>query len=186
MSIISEALKKAQQKRAEDVVGPRDAVQSAINELSQEPKSIIIPKKISSAKNIIIAGSVVVVIFLLMFVVFASFVAKVQKNAMVQIDAPAPAAQIVPTVRQTSAPTTYGMVSKLSGISGLVDSFSARAPKRLPTLNGIMYAASNPKAIIGGKSVSEGDIVNGYTIKHILPYKVTVTSDDKTYDLKLN
>ena len=58
-------------------------------------------------------------------------------------------------------------------------------PPDLPSLSGIMYSVNYPQAIINGEMFSEGETVQGYTIKKILPNKIKLLRNEQEYELKL-
>jgi hypothetical protein len=58
-------------------------------------------------------------------------------------------------------------------------------PSDLPVVSGIMYSAANPRAIVNGALVSEGDMVTGYTIRKINPSTVIVSSQGSDYEIRL-
>ena len=62
---------------------------------------------------------------------------------------------------------------------------SREKPGSFPSLSGIMYSPTNPQAIIDGDMLSEGETVRGFKIKKILPNKVKLTYDGKEYELRL-
>lgn len=57
--------------------------------------------------------------------------------------------------------------------------------KKLPSLSGIMYSPVEPKAIMSGQIVGEGDIVKGFKIIKILPTSVTCSYENILYEIKL-
>jgi len=58
---------------------------------------------------------------------------------------------------------------------------------KLPELSGIIYQedTANRMAIINDLPVMEGTLVEGFTVKAILPRKVIVSRDGEHYDLTL-
>jgi hypothetical protein len=58
-------------------------------------------------------------------------------------------------------------------------------PTDLPSLSGIMYSINYPQAIINGEMFSEGETVQGYTIKKILPNTIKLIRNEREYELKL-
>ncbi len=58
-------------------------------------------------------------------------------------------------------------------------------PRQFPTLSGIMYSPTNPQAIMNGEVLSEGELVQGFKIQKILPNKVKLIYKDKEYELRL-
>ena len=50
-------------------------------------------------------------------------------------------------------------------------------------LMGILYRSVGAQALINGKIVAPGDIVNGYTVVEIVPGRVTLTNGEKTISL---
>jgi len=59
------------------------------------------------------------------------------------------------------------------------------APRDLPALSGIMYSASDPKAIINGVMVCEGETIDGFSVRKITAGKVTISYGDDEFELKL-
>lgn len=55
----------------------------------------------------------------------------------------------------------------------------------LPSLNGIMYTTDHPQAIINGVLSSEGDIVDNSLVIKILPDRVFILSGEKEYEIKI-
>ena len=58
-------------------------------------------------------------------------------------------------------------------------------PSDLPGLSDIMYSTNYPQAIINGEMFSEGETIQGYKIKKILPDRVILTRGNKDYVLRL-
>lgn len=56
---------------------------------------------------------------------------------------------------------------------------------REPELSGILYSAGSPQAVIDGKLFSEGDSVKGMEIRNILPEKVVLSDDGTLVELEL-
>ena len=48
-----------------------------------------------------------------------------------------------------------------------------------------MYSPVLPQAIINGQLVSEGDLIENFTIDKIFPNMVTVSQKNKSYDIKI-
>jgi len=56
---------------------------------------------------------------------------------------------------------------------------------QLPTLNGIMYTPASPQAVINDTIVAEGDNVGGFSIVKISPNRVMVASGGEEFELEL-
>jgi len=58
--------------------------------------------------------------------------------------------------------------------------------ENLPELNGIMYSAQDPQAIINDAVVSRGEIVDGFTVLEVFQDKVLMMSPKgNEFELKL-
>ena len=66
-----------------------------------------------------------------------------------------------------------------------VDKKTEKEKISLPHLNGIMYSPDNPQAVINGVMVSEGEVIDGCTIMKILPNKVRITAEGEEFELEL-
>jgi hypothetical protein len=74
-------------------------------------------------------------------------------------------------------------VSKNANVS--VRGKASLSDKRIPLLTGIMYDPSLPQAVIDSALVTEGETVNGYTIRRIYPESVLVSSGTSEFEIKL-
>ncbi|MDD4012644.1 MAG: hypothetical protein PHW14_00420 [Candidatus Omnitrophica bacterium] len=48
-----------------------------------------------------------------------------------------------------------------------------------------MYSRVSPKAIVGGRMVSEGDTIDGRTVLKILPESVILSSEGQEEEIRL-
>jgi hypothetical protein len=64
-------------------------------------------------------------------------------------------------------------------------SFGTNTPSDLPIVNGIMYSPGSSSAILNGSLVSEGDIINGYTVREINLKTVIVGYGEQEHELRL-
>jgi len=203
MSIVTKALRKAQEIRT----GVRSTATPQLRSrrfASQNNGSAAAPKNVFLGKNN----------FLRFFVMvsFGAIVLGVLTGVlMVYINrsVPAPTATTVPITKNTPLDDAVGKVQKsklpseTDSVKTLPDNIvppesqpasPGKPPSAsagpisladLPLLSGIMYSPANPRAVINGTMVSEGDQVNDFTILKILPGKVKMSFRDKEIDLKL-
>ena len=184
MSIISEALKKAQKERAKRHDREKSAEDST-DKLFQEATFTIqrVPDERSTGSKVFLVIVSLVIILALAGGSFFYFSrpssgekplvapARPEKKAAVappvvpKVEEKTPVAPIVPTPAENNV---------------TMDTF-----KKLPTLNGIMYSENQPQAIINGVMVSEGEDVDGFSVLKIYPEKVTLSSGDNDFELKL-
>lgn len=90
--------------------------------------------------------------------------------------------------QKNSAPQTAAIVpaSALPSISNTNAAAISNAMTDLPKLQGIMYDATRPVAILDGQSVSVGDRAGAFRVKGIARNSVTLEADDgsqKTLEL---
>lgn len=55
----------------------------------------------------------------------------------------------------------------------------------LPAVSGIMYSPRNPQAIVNGILVSEGSVVDGFVLMQILPDNIRVRRGETEYQINL-
>ncbi|MGB2598833.1 MAG: hypothetical protein WBD04_03635 [Candidatus Omnitrophota bacterium] len=209
MSIISDALKKAQAKRSRK--GKTDKPVDAIS-LEKNPEkyldTMIVEEKMKKSsvadkrRLIAILGALGVVLLLGGTTLFlmTSRTSMPQKAPepikrgaeQKKIEQVEPASKVTPTPPEAEAETKkpeYIPVVKKQPDEEPV-TWREPAPLRgqtrqLPTLSGIMYAPTNPQAILDGDLYTEGETVRGFKVQKILPNKVKLTADDKEYELRL-
>lgn len=184
MSIISEALKKAQNKRHDK----ESAITSAYDVVSSEetfeapkfledvplltPESPNIKTRTWTSKGFIALAVVFAVIASLLFF---SGIKKPKSSASLDQD--------------ITVITSSGSILT-SGKTNLAPSAKAQSSKKikkvnLPVLSGIMYSPTNPQAVINGVLVSEGEIVGGFTLTKIYPASVKITSGSDEFILSM-
>jgi hypothetical protein len=181
MSIISDALRKAQSRHSKksETEGAADATDAEVLAMLEgaQKTSARSPKR-----PFLLVGIILIfllfsgVLFLMPFL--RSLKPAQSKPATSRVTAPAPAPKIpaaaikkeehVPAQKKDETPY-----------------YRHEAPSDLPALSGIMYSPVNPQAIVEGELVSEGETVRGYKIKKILPDKIKVTTGGEEYELKL-
>lgn len=57
--------------------------------------------------------------------------------------------------------------------------------RKTPVISGIMYSTSQPQAIINGRIVSEGVVIDGFLVNEILPDAVRGSLAGRELELKL-
>lgn len=179
MSIISDALRKAQEKRlARSNREPSQTADSSDQALFEETpppeKTWSLPVK----RNFLLAAVLglallACVALVLLFMLFSGISVK-------------PHATAFETAAQTGVPS--GLASPdISRLSSDSDNklFPVEKTTALPVLNGIMYTPTRPQAVINGRMVDEGERIGGFTVLLILPDRVILESDGKEYELEL-
>ncbi|NQT33255.1 MAG: hypothetical protein HQ594_06260 [Candidatus Omnitrophica bacterium] len=84
-----------------------------------------------------------------------------------------------------SAITSYGNAAEPARPFGFTKTSPAINKHKLPVLNGIMYSPSHPQAIINGSIVAEGAAISGFSVVRILPDTVTLSSGNDEVELRL-
>ena len=187
MSIIAEALKKAQQKRSEtsdisEILFKTPAESPDISPAClPEPRKtggdsrIFIPRisipKIASLNPMIIIAILSLVI---LTGVAAGFLVRAGSGPSYD-----PAAE--KTLETPAAPAAKYYVSAAKPSP----SSSSKKRTSLPIVSGIMYSPRNPQAIVNGMLASEGSTIDGFVLTKILPDTVRVKRGDSEYELKL-
>ena len=171
MSIIQEALKKAQDNYTER----KSPVQAKeILAEAAAPKPIEVIHKFSVNKSV---PRIIYIIALLALVtgfgirtIFVT-IASNGKDKISQTLAPAD---------HKPAPATIASGSAERATDKLVNFVSAGLINRAPDLilNGIMYVEERPKAIINGTVVTEGDVISGATVTSIKADRALVKSNN--------
>lgn len=194
MSIIQEALKKAQEtylKRTTDKKEPaqelpRDNIVTARSDRKVPPHHTTAPLPIVIAAIVIIA-------------VLAVFGLRSFFSAGPEAGLKEPASRQEVSLKQV--PETSSISKSSSGIQGILPSVddvtsplrrtlssTFMADRTVPelVLNGIMYLQEGPKAIINSTVVREGDVVSGATVKVINRNNVLLNFNDSEITLTLN
>ncbi|MBF0216467.1 MAG: hypothetical protein HQL30_05680 [Candidatus Omnitrophica bacterium] len=171
MSIISDALKKAQEKRD---VPPKS------RQVPKPPRGLIYPELLPAPptkKHFFNAAKLLFSSVLLAFILFSS--------AIVMFNIYPRAKQDIHTPVKISGNATQPL--KVAG--AVTEDHYEPSPNivsYIPVLNGIMYSTEDAKAVIDGKIARRGDKLNSYTVVEIHSDKVTLASEDgKKTDLKL-
>lgn len=168
MSLISDALKKAQSTRTPD----QDKTEMSTSYLAPE-KDAALPSKRSSSR---------IMLFLLLAIALSLSGYYIYITLLAPKDADMSAS--LPKENIT-APIGENTISKLIPKRTTQEQTSIPEASDTPALTGIMYIGNAPQAVIDGEILSLGDTVSGYTISSISPNKVTLTNDAKTKELYL-
>ena len=186
MSIIDDALKKAQQKRSEksDTSEMLFKKQAPTSGVSPSPlpgtdknadSHIFIPKisipKIGTINPLIIAAALALLLMIGLALIL-----------LVRAGSKPPARQEAKeTIETKAAPVAKADVSS----KGQSPSYLPQERVTLPVVSGIMYSPRNPQAIVNGMLVSEGSTVDSFVLIKILPDTVRVKHGEMEYNLKL-
>jgi hypothetical protein len=166
MSIIQEALKKAQGTYTKTVSPPQADI--AVKETVDDKIAAPIPHQPVSAKPVLIPVVVVLTIVigfgLKLFLTDTSNVKAKEPDRPHQVVTLQPVAESI----KNSIPTAF---------------ISGQAPNLI--LNGIMYIQERPRAIINGNMVEEGDSVSGARVTAISKDDVTLDYNSTQINLKL-
>jgi hypothetical protein len=179
MSLINDALKHAKESQRKDSPSGLSPLRPVETNRPEREFNMVLPVIISF---LIVAALVLIGLSLAghahktseaKVVVAPEIVSKPEVAAAIPLAAkpPAPAALLVnPPVISTPVVATNPIVATLP------------APKPL-RLQGIAYAAVHPSAIIGGKAVYVGSLVDGMRVTAILPDSVTLAGSGRTKTL---
>jgi len=180
MSIISDALKKAQSRRHEDPApGP-----GSFAGVVQAPHHIRRSKRALMRPILLLGG----IFFVISVIGLSSFL-------YIKLSS-AGSAKTVPSVEGTpetalepdttpAAANASAISTSPSGSKTVKTQFMRMIPEKLPILGGIMYSPQEPQAILNGKIVREGSTLDGFTVNRILRDKVMVTSGEIEHELKM-
>ena len=172
MSIISEALKKVQEQRTNK---SEDAPPKIIQGIQIPPeKKAPEPEKLKVNKAMIVLAIVLCAALAGFFII----------NSYRRLSSPRPTNIVIPEDSRAQA-----ALEPLKAAPQKKSIFSARktvSRRKLPVLSGIMYTPSNPSAILNGRAVYEGEVVNGATILRILPDRVKISSGGVNYELRMD
>lgn len=180
MSIISDALKKAQNLRTENIV---------VDDTFGKQHSASPPAPARTRK-----GPLIGILALLVFsgIVFGFIARIVIPNS--QTTAPAAGKDaippLIPASDKAASPVRIAaeaIVSKLPNITGTLPPSKKQKPAGMPApdLNGIMYSPTKPQAIVNGEMVSEGETASGWTVEKIFRDHVLLSSGEEETELKL-
>jgi len=156
MSIISEALKKAQAERSDDQSSPLD------------------PPVASRAVPVAVI-SVITVAVIAGVVYFATRPSEKPKAA------PPPAATAERSAETNEQPAEEAFSPKTYTFRDT----SSENTAALPKLTGIMYSPTYPMAVLDGITVREGEVMRGMVVQKILSDRVVLSREGKEFVLKL-
>ncbi|MFC1480285.1 general secretion pathway protein GspB [Candidatus Omnitrophota bacterium] len=160
MSIISDALKKAQNARTEENGETEEHIESAVQ------------KKIPFRGAGAIAGGAAILIACI-----AGGLLLINRPSVSPLDTAARDDFVKKGARVSEVDATTKSFPSSEGTAG------PAAIKNLPVLSGLMYSPTHPQAIINGTLVSEGATVDGFTVNKILPNKVLISHDGEEFEL---
>ena len=200
MSIITEALKKLQAERTGPVKPQNNAAGTAAKTFTGEFTPEIITKKPPAVRNAFFFAVPAAVVII--GIIFAGWIltSKTFKRTPGVSPVGLPGKLTAAADKLTSAGHPDENIDGVDGftlrantqnISEQASSLrskpadAAAVSSKTPVLSGIMYSPTNPQAIVNGKMVKEGDMINGFLIKKIDPNSVSVVSEGKETELKL-
>ena len=187
MSIIQEALKKAQQKITSSTpIAKEPKNENIVNTIytSQPSYDYTPPVPVAKDKPVNRTATFLIVAVLLVGVVIIYMMHKHAMKAGPAIDASRQVVTYKP--KQEKPASTLPAPEKAAApapIASLIRGISASQPSLI--LNGIMYLTDNPKAIINNCIVSEGETVDGATVVKINKNNVVLNFNDTEITLKL-
>jgi hypothetical protein len=199
MSIITDALKKAQarrfrNKKTSEPVDEGDLEKNPEQFLNKMIEAEKLKKTgvISNKRLVSIIGALFVILVLGGTVLFFMTSQQSVPRKAVAPEKPARVQAIKKEARSDPKSIFPGKIEQAEEESpayeplGTEEQFpTTDKPRQFPTLSGIMYSPTNPQAIMNGEVLSEGEMVRGFKIQKILPNKVKLIYEDKEYELRL-
>jgi hypothetical protein len=205
MSIIAEALKKAQEKRG----GSRENVDPSIktappsattlvpgfSETSNLPADLSMralddQPSLSRTKDRKVSPLAISVLFVICAAILLLYtmVSRMPLRMPPATTGLSSAIEIYPDNFQKASEAPFSVTE--SGKAPILNVPREPIPSRLitrdlPTLSGIMYSSHNPQAIINGVLSSEGETIENFLIVRILPESVVILAEGKKQELKL-
>jgi len=178
MSIISNALKKAQEKRAGNGKPTEEEVPVYLSRNTIHTKAVTTWRQNSYLRFFVMIsfGAIVLGGFMGVLMVYVNRPVPAQPPVLFVPEKP------VSVQKQVSKAKEPDIVKPVSDKTAKTD---LAKPVDLPILNGIMYSPANPQAVINGTMVEDGDEINGFTILTIFSNKVKISFENKEYTLKL-
>ena len=190
MSIITKALKKAQEKRTGKESKKKTLPGSAPRADAAGQKKILFRGLLPFAAAILILG------ISAGFLLYNNRPSAAPTPASTAAKKPisAPAERKIPPADTEAAPGRRE--SRLYGAANTSEETADTSPamkkansfgmaKNLPVLTGIMYSPTLPQAIINGAVISEGEVVDGFLVLKILPGSVRFISGKEEFELEL-
>jgi len=197
MSLIQEALDKVQEKRFGK--GSVKAKSAAV----PEPAAVITgnrpaePVKKEVHFTVPVAGAAVAVAAIALVLIFVLFGSNLSGSAAKKAGPTRPRLEvrqnviykpITPVSEEKSDAASAAQAVMAPVIEAMAKTSSSGISSRMPKLilNGIMYVEGNPRAIVNGYTVLEGDSVSGAVVKEIRKDSVVFNANDVeiTIDLK--
>ena len=191
MSIITEALRKAQSNRfRESEVVSREKEISSIAEIYRIPdkdKGKINRKETKFSGSLLLIS---VLFFIIVIIAGGLIVFRILNPGMEQKKVsirPAEYTKDVNIVRSSTNPQYDVVVAVPKKKNHLIAPVKKIESRRipLPVLNGIMFSAEHPTAILNDTMVAPGDKVFGFNVIKISPSSVELSDNGNTYSLKL-
>ncbi len=179
MSIITEALKKAQEKRLKKDDPSEMLLKHPLSSImsSSTNMSTAIPK-IKSGLLIGMNKPVGAAIIILAVIVFGSLTGILLHTIGSRSDSTQNKAN------QNTAQPVFYQNKNGSSKNAKTELISMRG-RSLPILSGVMYSPVNPQAIVNGKMLSEGDNVGVFKLIKIYPASVKLSTGEEEFELKL-
>ncbi|MFA6636108.1 MAG: hypothetical protein WCV56_03195 [Candidatus Omnitrophota bacterium] len=181
MSIIADALKKAQEERVLEKIFSSGSPSVKPGFTGQKPSRLTVA---------------VIFLFLLSTIVFVSYLVFFRPGNSGQKSVIPPASPLgrtnAKTVETTAIPEQT--ITQGSPVATAMETASPEniepvaeltAGPKLPVLSGIMHSPKHPRAVIDGILSSQGDQVGNFRILSIFPDRVIISSSGKEYELIL-
>ncbi|KJJ85371.1 hypothetical protein OMAG_000756 [Candidatus Omnitrophus magneticus] len=187
MSIIAEALKKAQEEKLMRVEKNKEVSDIGLKKEADKPSEVNIR---NNSIFYFRAGKIVISI-LILFLAFGVY----QKISSVNLErktgekvAPLLGSEIKEIIPEKKDNMILRKIKEniLPCENSIVEEIKNNiSVKANPVVTGIMYNEVNPSVIINGKILAEGESVDGYTIYKILHDKIILKSGGKEISLTL-
>lgn len=182
MSIISDALRKAQSKR-----GSRQQNKdlSWITEITETPNETRSARK-GKIKKILIALNFV------LFVLIAVLLIRHHGPLMTTVTLP-PTAETEAITEEEPLPAEIDQISSPPNVAPQEEpqpQSEPAAPKsgshQMPIFSGVMYMDNEPRAILDGRSFGVGEFVHGLEVKSISSDRVVLSDSSSEFTLRLH
>jgi cytoskeletal protein RodZ len=180
MSIITEALKKAQKEKPAGDPPPATRIEESFLE-SFPKKNVTAQRTVSGSLPYVLFGGALTVLVMVFFVVANnsnSFIPKDNAASVAAFVDQAKPLQSVPEPASSAKDTRP--VFQPSRQTAKQEQY-----KPEPELSGIMYTPTRPQAVINGQPVFEGENVDGYTVVKIYPDRVKLSLNGVETEVKL-
>ncbi|MDD3088688.1 MAG: hypothetical protein PHT95_01930 [Candidatus Omnitrophica bacterium] len=178
MSIIAEALKKAQKER--EVPPPKSSV-----DLIPSTLHVLTPKVTALKKSGIPLALASFSLLAAALVVFFTLMFRASEKPSVTPDISVKTQDIPAGLQGEATLTPPPSTGRFPAIDEPADPLKRTFTGPRPELTGIMYSRVSPKAIVGGRMVSEGDTIDGRTVLKILPESVILSSEGQKEEIRL-